>query len=215
MVEEINKLCNLYDLNDIWRILNPSVEQFTWRNKSFKIQCRHDFFLISRKLNALTDECKIVYTPETDHSAIMIHIKSDELKHNRGPGFWKFNQSLLQEEIYVSNLRAEIPNFKQKYVDVEDLRRKWDLIQMEIRGFTIKYSKNKAKKRKSAEINLQNQINELYKNAETLPNNKQIINEIYDARLRLKNIMQYKSKGTILRSKTKNFFAIFKQQTRK
>ena len=133
----------------------------------------------------------------------MIHIKSDEFKHKRGPGFWKFNQSLLQDEIYVSNLRAEIPNFRQKYDDVEDLRLKLDLIKMEIRGFTIKYSKNKAKKRKSAEIDLQNQINELYKNAETQPNNKQIINEIYDARLRLKNIMQYKTKGTILRSKVR------------
>ena len=111
VVEEINKLRNLYDLNDIWRFLNPSVEQFTWRNKSFKIQCRLDFFLISTKLNVLTDKCKIVYTPETDHSAILLHIKSDELKHKRGPGFWKFNQSLLQDEIYVSNLRTEIPNF--------------------------------------------------------------------------------------------------------
>ena len=52
----------------------------------------------------------------------MIHIKSDEFKHKRGPGFWKFNQSLLQDEIYVSNLRAEIPNFKQKYDDVERLK---------------------------------------------------------------------------------------------
>ena len=203
MVEEINKLCHLYDLNDIWRFLNPSVEQFTWRNKSFKIQCCLDLFLISTKLNVLTDKCKIVYPPETDHSVIMLHIKSDELKHKRGPGFWKFNQSLLQDEIYVSNLRAEIPNFKQKYDDVQDLRLKWDLIKMEIRGFTIKHSKNKAKKRKSAGINLQNQINELYKKAETLPNNKQIINEIYDARLRLKNIMQYRTKGTILRSKVR------------
>ena len=66
---------------------------------------------------------------------------------------------------------------------------------------SIKYSRNKAKKRKSAEINLQNHINELYKKAETLP--KQIINEIYDARLQLENIMHYKTKGTILRSKVR------------
>ena len=46
VVEEINKLCNLYDLNDIWRSLNPDAEESTWRNKSFKIQCRLDFFLI-------------------------------------------------------------------------------------------------------------------------------------------------------------------------
>ena len=42
------------------------------------------------------------------------------------------------------------------------------------RHITIKYSKNKAKKRKSTEIHLQNQINELYKKAEKQPNNKQV-----------------------------------------
>ena len=60
---------------------------------------------------------------------------------------------------------------------------------MEIRGFTVKYSKNKAKKRKSTESYRQHQINELYKKAEKQPNNKQIINEIYYARSGLKNIM--------------------------
>ena len=203
VVEEINKLCNLYDLNDIWRSLNPDTEEYTWRNKSFKIQCRLDFFLISKKLNDLTDTCKIVYAPETDHSAILIYLKSDEMRHKKGPGFWKFNQSLLKDETYVSSLRAEIPNFRQKYNDVEDLTLKWDLIKMEIRGFTIKYSKNKAKKRKSSEIHLQNQINELYKKAEKQPNNKQIINDIYHVRSRLKKIMQQKTKGTILRSKVR------------
>ena len=201
VVKEIKKLCNLYDLNDIWRSLNPSAEEFTWRNKSFKIQCRPDFVLISKKLNDLTNKCKIVYAPETDHSAIVIHIKSDELRYESGPGFWKFNQSLHNNEIYVTNLRAEIPTFKQKHSDVEDLSLKWDLIKIEIRGFTIKYSKNKIKKRKSAEIYFQNKINELYKKAKKHPNNKQIIKEIYYTRSRLKNIMQHKTKGTILRSK--------------
>lgn len=39
---------------------------------------------------------------------------------------------------------------------------------MEVRGFTVKYSKNQAKQRKSMEIHFQKQINELYKKAETL-----------------------------------------------
>ena len=29
VVEEINKLCSLYDLNDIWRSLNPDAEEYT------------------------------------------------------------------------------------------------------------------------------------------------------------------------------------------
>ena len=74
---------------------------------------------------------------------------------------------------------------------------------MEIRGFTVKYSKNKAKQRKSLEIHLQKQINELYKKPEAHPNNKKIINEIHAARSRLKNVIQYKTKGTILRSKVR------------
>ena len=42
----------------------------------------------------------------------------------------------------------------------------------EIRGFTIlKIFQNTAKKRKSAKKSLQNQTNELYKKAGTLPNN--------------------------------------------
>ena len=62
---------------------------------------------------------------------------------------------------------------------------------MEIRGFTVKYSKNQAKQRKSMEMSSSKNINELYKKAETHPNNKQIINEIHVARSRLKkHIMQ-------------------------
>jgi len=95
--------------------------------------------LISKKINDLTDKCKILNTPETDHLAILIHKTSEELKHKRGPGFWKFIQSLLKD---VTKLRAKIPNFQQKYKDIKDLSLKWDLIKMEIRGFTVKYSKN-------------------------------------------------------------------------
>jgi len=44
VINEINKLCELYNLCDIWRSLNPDARQFTWRDKSFKVQCRLDYF---------------------------------------------------------------------------------------------------------------------------------------------------------------------------
>ena len=47
------------------------------------------------------------------------------------------------------------------YKDVDDLGLRWDLIKMEIRGYTIKYSKTKAKIIKYEEIDLQNKANEL------------------------------------------------------
>ena len=47
LVKEIEHLYSCNNLIDIWRQLNPQLESFTWRNKSHKIQCTLDFFLIS------------------------------------------------------------------------------------------------------------------------------------------------------------------------
>ena len=193
----------MYELTDIWRQRNPNEEKFTWRNKSFKIQYRLDYFLIFRQLINLTNKCTITFAPETDHSTIFIHFKSEELKQKKGRDFWKFNQSLLHGKNYMSLLRVEPENFKQKYIDVEDFNLRWDLIKMEIKGFTVKYSKNKSRERKSTETIHQNRINDLFKRAEAEPNNKYLICEIQNIRPRLKRIMQYKTKGAILRSKVR------------
>ena len=52
-------------------------------------------------------------------------------------------------------MRTEIPNLQLKYKDVEDLSLKWDLIKMEIRGFSVKHSKNQAKVLKSVYLFLE------------------------------------------------------------
>ena len=50
VIKEITNLCESHNLRDIWRTLNPDLSRFTWRNKSLKVQCRLDFFLISDHL---------------------------------------------------------------------------------------------------------------------------------------------------------------------
>ena len=168
VINEINRLCNLYNLCGIWRSLNPDVKQFTWRDKSFKVQCRLDYFLISNELSNLASDCSIIYAPKSDHSAAQINLIAEEFKQKKGPGFWKFNTSFLEDHQYVTELRENLPEFKSKYQSVEDLGLRWDLIKMEIRGFTIKYSKIKARKRRDEEKTLQNKMNELITKAEKI-----------------------------------------------
>ena len=194
---------NLYNLFDIWRKLNPETIRFTWRNKSLKIQYRLDFFLISNDLGDLATSCKILNVPETDHSAISLHLKSHELKQDKGTGFWKFNNSLLEDSRYVNKLRENIREYREKYANVEDLGLKWDLIKMEIRGFTIKYSKIKMKKREREELLLQKKANKLLHDSEKNHCDKKILNELYVTNLRLKEIMHQRTKGAILRSKAR------------
>ena len=85
-------------------------------------------------------------------------LKSDDLKQDKGPGFWKFNNSLLEDSCYVNKLRENIYKYREKYTNVEDLGLKWDLIKMEIRGFTIKYCKIKMKKCKREELYVNDQF---------------------------------------------------------
>ena len=68
VIKKIEEIMNLYNLFDIWRNLNPQTIRFTWRSKLLKIQCRLDFFLISKDLGDLAISCKILNAPETNHS---------------------------------------------------------------------------------------------------------------------------------------------------
>ena len=203
VIKQIETLCASHNLRDIWRNKNPELSRFTWRNKSLKIQCRLDYFLISEELCNLTKTCDILLAPESDHSAISIHIQSDNSAQKKGPGFWKFNTALLEDESYTAALRENILTFKAKYADLTDSGLKWDLIKMEIRGFTVKYSKRKAKRTRDKEKALQERINTLQAQAEKHPHNRSIILELQVEKSRLKKIMAYKTKGAILRSKVR------------
>ena len=191
VIKEIEHLASLYNLTDIWRDRNPHGESFPWRNKSAKIQCRLDFFLISKILVNEVFTCEILNAPETDHSVITLYLKSESARQPSGPGFWKFNNSLVEEHEY------------SKYADVEDLSLKWDLLKMEIRGFTIKYSKIKAKKRKTEEVIIQHKANKLLQKSAKNPSDKQLLNELYATKSRLETIMRQKTKGAIIRSKAR------------
>ena len=142
VIKEIEDLCTSYSLVDIWRHLNPLLESYTWRNKSHKIQCRLDFFLISEELTNVDATCKIFHAPETDHSAISLHLQTRFNKQRRGRGFWKFNSSLLEDDNYVNALCKNIDLFKAKYENVADKGLKWDPIKR--KGLTVKYAKMKA-----------------------------------------------------------------------
>ena len=74
---------------------------------------------------------------------------------------------------------------------------------MEIRGSTVKYSKQKAKIAKSKEMAILERVNELQAKAEEKPHKRSIILELQAERLRRKRIMTYKTKCAILRSKVR------------
>ena len=195
VIKEIGNLCSHFDLTDIWRQLNPQTSSFTWHDKAFKTQSRLDFFLITPDLVNTAKECNIVHTPFSDHSSVMLNLQSlDQLKRF-GPGFWKFNANLLEDEKYVKEMRKNISCFREKYNAVTDLGLKWDVIKMEIRSFTLQYSKKKARIERDKEKDLQIKMNNLQEKLSTSKNDHKLLNEYNAVKVQLDKILNKKIKG--------------------
>ena len=106
-------------MHEMWWEKNPNEKQFTRKDKAFTVQCRLDYLLVSQNLVNLAKECHIIHAPGSDHCAVKLFIQSDSLNKKAGPGFWKFNSSLLEDESYITELKENIKIHRNKYQSVE------------------------------------------------------------------------------------------------
>ena len=77
------------------------------------------------------------------------------------PGFWKINNSVLNDDKFAQDLSSKIPEFKRKYNYLEDRGLYWDLLKMEVRGFCVQYTKRKNTERTNIEKVLQQKIDQI------------------------------------------------------
>ena len=98
----------------------------------------------------------------TDHSPVFCSfIKC--LKFAKGPGFWKFNNSLICNSDFVDEMKIFIHNTKI-FLDQNDTlsnQSKWEFLKYEIRKRSIAFSKALAKKSKKEHALLLSKITNL------------------------------------------------------
>ncbi|CAH3142036.1 unnamed protein product, partial [Porites lobata] len=90
---------------------------------------------------------------QLNHAAITLELvyKSDDIK---GPGIWKMNCSLLDDEDYVNGITERIPIWlAEGRKDLSNCRSIWDWLKYNIRAHTIQYSKRKARERSEKKRN--------------------------------------------------------------
>ncbi len=108
----------MFELNliDLWRDENPEARKYTWTKKQDKkiIQMgRLDFFLISSSLIPFTTNCKILTGYRTDHSLITTALQFTN--QTKPSPFWKFNNSLLKDQNFISEIKSTIIETKKTY----------------------------------------------------------------------------------------------------
>ena len=113
MTRAITDMMGTLSLSDGWRIYDPTTKKYTWCQGISPKRARLDFFLCNDELLSILRKFDIDTKYRSDHSPISCTIKLSEEK--RGPGVWRFNNSLLQEQDFIALIKKEINNFKEIY----------------------------------------------------------------------------------------------------
>ena len=76
---------------------------------------------------------------------------------------------MLENEEFVTTLKFLILNAKEKYREVTDKRLFWEMIKMEIRIFSIRFAKRKAKEKRDMEFELLRKLQDLNARIDAAP----------------------------------------------
>ena len=115
----IKEYCDHFNIIDIWRVQNPDTRRYTWRQSNPLRQSRIDYFFISTHLLYNISQTDIAPSYKSDHSLIVIKF-IDISAEGRGPGYWKFNNLLLQDEVYIDYIKGWLLEYDKMYSYIED-----------------------------------------------------------------------------------------------
>ena len=199
--ESVIEFMEASDLSDIWRVCNPTERKYTWRQRVTDVACRLDYFLISSCLINIVSKVLISHGFRTDHSFIQIEI--EKTKTDRGPGFFKLNTALLLEKNYVDRIKNLIITKKEEY-SLQDIAPDllWEVIKSDVRGESIKYSKNKKRETEKNIKVLEKVLHDLEQIRDTT-NDVSINDRIQKLNMDLKEYYDKKTKGTLVRAKVR------------
>jgi hypothetical protein len=196
-VSSLKTLIKSNKLTDIRRDLNENVQQFTWRRKDKSQASRIDMIFIEMDFRMLVESCKIkpAFIQSTDHLSVFLKLRSGVQEKDRG--FWKINNSILQELEYQTLINhlidKHIENSKNNQIDS---RLVWDVLKIEIRDHTIMYCKNKSKLNRQERRSLEKELNvRLAKRDSMNVEDKNLNDHINLLEIKLEKIYQEKAKG--------------------
>ena len=197
----LSELLEEYELLDIWRKRNGIKQRYTWRQKSPRIQCRLDYFLITQSLEVITNS-QILPSILSDHSPVTLEIQLLN-KAKLGPGHWKLNVSVLEEDKYINAVKEKITELEHLYKDMANKNLKWELYKYEIRKLSIQYCKKKKKTHQDVKLQKESELTDLLKFEND--NNEDFQKQIEVLQDELEEIYKVESEGAKVRSRTKWF----------
>ena len=162
----LNTITLQHNLVDIWRDQHRDVRNFTWTGQNphdnSYIHTRIDKFYVTNTLTNVITTTAIISFPLSDHDTILLMISLQE--HQRGNGYWHFNNSLLTDHIF----NAEINNFWNTWITKKttfpNLLQWWDKAKYHFKNISIKRSSTLRKIERNERRRLEFKVQKLQNN---------------------------------------------------
>ena len=210
-----------HGISDIFRLRRGNERVYTHVNKQHKTQTRLDFFLIDDSLvNYPVCNADISHGFRSDHSYISLSLQGSPIK--RGIGYWKLNNSHLNNESFLSNVREIINETADSNFD--SYSGLWDVIKMKIKDFAIRFGKKEKKDKVAKKKKISSDIEEVKKITDFMQKDD-LRKKLYDLESQLDGIIKAEVNGAMTRSRiqwteegersTKYFFGLEKSRAKK
>ena len=192
-----------FGLFDTFRIKNPLKRSYTWETLNPAIiKERIDVIFVSNSLQDFITETGTISVHKTcsDHGIPYIKIQGFGIP-SRGPGLWKFNNQLLIDQSFVSEMKEKLPTWiNEAERDLPETGNQWGFIKHKIGEFSRTYGAKLKKAKMILKLELENELKTLHEN---LTDSNKL--EYRCLKSKLNEIIENEVKGSILRSLCKDY----------
>lgn len=192
---KLQSLSEDYFLEDLWKLKNPSSSRGTFHRGSYS--ARLDYWLIPATLSAQAT-INITPHPLSDHCMVALEISFAQIK--RGPGYWRFDNTLLSDDDFVQAMNDHIEEIQQEHLSNPNLQ--WEWTKFKIRTFCIEYKIRKNRERNEQVTLLENRLKVLSEDYD-LTSSQDIIEETASIKRELGEIQQTKACAAAFRTKAR------------
>ena len=91
-------------------------------------QRRLDYFLISDSLQHEDETINITPLIQSDHSVLKMKLSSLQ-ERKRGSSHWKFDNSFLHDNTFVTKMKEKILEFYNESAELHDIMSRWEFLK--------------------------------------------------------------------------------------
>ena len=121
-----------FKLVDVWRKLHPRAHEMTWFNSDFSLGSHLDKFLLSPGLLKFATSCSISPCSFSDDDFVNLVFDFRDL-NPRGPGLWKFNVSLIDDDAFCNFIASRITDLIDCQASFSSIKLWWDFFKESIK----------------------------------------------------------------------------------